>query len=153
MELRSQQVVLLWDFDAFGDRTKIKQVLLNLLSNAVKFSMDNTKIYIKAEQTERDIILSVKDEGIGIPEDMKEKIFNRFYQVDGTLERKFGGTGLGLPLTKQLVLLHGGTISVNSVLGEGSEFIVSLPNDRSNTTTIGVHNLLPGTAATGSLVF
>ncbi|WCK56526.1 HAMP domain-containing sensor histidine kinase [Aneurinibacillus sp. Ricciae_BoGa-3] len=113
--------------EIYGDRTKIKQVVFNLLSNALKFSEPDKPIFIQLEEKRNAFVLSVRDEGIGIPENMQKKIFNRFYQVDGGLERKYGGTGLGLPLTKELVQLHGGTITVESKIGMGSKFSVFLP--------------------------
>jgi PAS domain S-box-containing protein len=109
------------------DCDKIERIILNLLSNSVKFTNPGGEIYVNIKDKKEYIIISVKDTGIGIPKDMQKVIFEKFGQVDKTLSRNKEGTGLGLCLVKSFVELHGGNIKVNSVLGEGSEFIISLP--------------------------
>jgi len=79
------------------------------------------------EQEVANLVLSVTDTGIGIPGDQAERVFERFYQVDGTMSRRYGGTGLGLALVKQIAEAHGGEATVQSVLGEGSTFRITLP--------------------------
>lgn len=115
------------DFTFKIDAKKIKQILYNLLSNAVKFTPENGKITIEIYKDKEFIQLSVKDNGIGIKEEDQKKVFMEFEQVDTSYERAYEGTGLGLPLTKKLVELHGGSIYLISKLGEGTEVIISLP--------------------------
>ncbi|GEM_PF-5340815 len=123
-----------------ADEDRLQQILYNLVGNAIKFT-DNGVIEIKAiEQTPffapqhatqqgggKQIAIQIKDTGIGIPRDRLTGIFDSFVQVDGSSVREKGGTGLGLAVTKQLVELHGGNITVESTLGEGSTFTFTLP--------------------------
>jgi len=110
------------------DANLIERIMLNLLSNAVKYGKENgfIKVYIyKADSY--NMAISVKDDGIGIPEQMQEKIFERFQKVDTSLSRKTEGSGIGLSLVKSLVEIHGGTITCKSKLNEGSEFLITFP--------------------------
>jgi len=109
------------------DPDKIEKIMLNLLSNAIKFTNKNGEIFVNIYDRGDKILISVKDTGIGIPEDKLETIFERFYQVDQSLTRGHEGSGIGLSLIKSLVEIHGGKIYVKSALGKGSEFIVELP--------------------------
>lgn len=111
------------------DAEKIERIILNLLSNAVKFNKPNGSInvYINCED-EKYIKIKIKDTGMGIPNDKLYNIFERFEQVKGKIKNEREGSGIGLSLVKSLVEIHGGYIQVNSVLGEGSEFIISIPN-------------------------
>lgn len=106
------------------DKDKYEKILLNLLSNAMKFTPAGKKIKTRIEEREKDIILSVSDEGIGIPQDKLQSIFDRFAQVNNSLSRRAEGTGLGLSLVKKFVEIMGGTIEVRSILDVGTEFIV-----------------------------
>lgn len=115
-----------------SDETRIKQILKNLLSNALKFTPEGKKIHLDITDSEDNIKLSVKDEGIGIEKNRLEFIFDRFTQVDASISRKYGGTGLGLTICKQLVTLLGGEIFVYSKLDEGTTFEVLLPKDSSS---------------------
>ncbi len=113
-----------------GDPTRLTQILINLLSNAIKFTQDGT-VAISARLVSREentvqIEFSVKDSGIGIPNDKLDTVFERFTQAEKHTTRKFGGTGLGLNIVKQLVELQGGTVSVKSQEGVGSEFMILL---------------------------
>lgn len=113
-----------------GDETRITQVLMNLSGNAIKFT-EKGGVTIKAEVLEtgddvRLIRFGVRDTGIGIPADKIDKIFESFGQASADTTRKFGGTGLGLTISRQLVEMHGGQLSVQSVPGEGSEFYFSI---------------------------
>jgi PAS domain S-box-containing protein len=110
-----------------ADRTKLLQILYNLLSNAVKFTPDGGAVRVAAVQREADTLFRVSDTGIGIPPEALEMIFEEFRQVDSRLTRQYGGTGLGLSLTKKLVTLHGGAISVESQVGRGSTFTFTIP--------------------------
>lgn len=109
------------------DADKIERVLLNLISNAVKFTEIGGKISISLYEKDNYAYISVKDTGIGIPDEMKKSIFQRFRQVDKSFTRKCEGSGIGLYLAKSLVEMHGGTIEVQSEYGKGSEFVVKLP--------------------------
>jgi two-component system phosphate regulon sensor histidine kinase PhoR len=116
-----------------GDQRDLREMLDNLVSNAVKFSPDGGEVHLEARQEGDHITISVRDEGIGIPADMLEKIFERFYQVDGTDRRRFRGTGLGLALVREVVHAHGGRVWAESVIEKGSTFHVSLPLQVSNS--------------------
>lgn len=109
------------------DRSRMIQVMNNLLSNALKFSDQGDSVQALVEQNGPRVRISVKDEGIGIPENAREKVFGKFSQVDSSDIRKIGGTGLGLSITKQIVEHHGGTIDYVSSPGVGSTFYVELP--------------------------
>ncbi|MBI2080889.1 MAG: HAMP domain-containing protein, partial [candidate division NC10 bacterium] len=112
----------------WGDRPKLRQVLLNLLSNAVKFTPDGGEVRVTASPAPGGAVeFRVADTGIGIHPDDQERIFQAFEQVDNSYSRRYQGTGLGLSLTRQLVELHGGTVRVESAVGAGSTFIVTLP--------------------------
>lgn len=109
-----------------ADENRLQQIMHNLIGNAIKFTQ---KGYVTLlTETKKDMLsVSVSDTGIGIPKDKLETIFNSFEQADGSTQREFGGTGLGLSVTKQLVELHGGTIDVTSEEGKGSIFSFTLP--------------------------
>ncbi len=109
------------------DRDKLRQVFTNLLGNALKFSPDGGEVELAAESRGEEVLYSCRDSGIGIPAGEQEKIFEKFYQVDSTATRRFGGAGLGLSIVKEIVLLHSGRAWVESVPGHGSTFFVSLP--------------------------
>ncbi len=106
-----------------GDR--LKQVLINLLSNAVKFSRKGGIVRLAASAKADELVLEVVDHGVGIAEDDLRYIFDRFRQVDGTIRRRYGGSGVGLYLVKNLVTMMGGTVEVASRLGEGSRFTLT----------------------------
>ena len=111
-----------------ADERKIKQIVINLLSNAVKFTESGGSISISVQHDQaQSIVLIVRDTGIGIAEEDLAQALMPFGQVDSTLSRRHEGTGLGLPLTKSLVELHGGTLSVDSTVGVGTSVIVRLP--------------------------
>ena len=108
-----------------ADKDKLIQVFINLLSNALKFTPNGGNVEIKANESEKYIEVCVKDDGIGIPCDKIDKIFNKFYQIDNTSARPYGGSGLGLAITKSIMEGHGGTIRAKSTPGEGSIFILT----------------------------
>jgi two-component system CheB/CheR fusion protein len=101
--------------------------MLNLLSNAIKFTDAGEEIMVSIYDRENTILISVKDTGVGIPEDKLAGIFDRFNQVDKTLKRNQQGTGIGLSLVESLVKMHGGEICVSSEFGVGTEFTIKLP--------------------------
>ncbi|MDH3243793.1 MAG: ATP-binding protein, partial [Saprospiraceae bacterium] len=109
-----------------GDENRLEQVLHNLVGNAIKFT-ETGSVTIAAEVQGDRVAVSVSDTGIGIPEDKFDTIFQSFEQADGSTAREYGGTGLGLSVSKQLIELHGGTITVQSQIGEGSTFTFTLP--------------------------
>lgn len=111
------------------DRLRLDQVLRNLMSNALKFtSQGSISINIKNDPKQKDfVIFSVKDTGIGIPEDKQRIIFEAFQQADGSTRRKFGGTGLGLSISREIAKLLGGELSLKSKVDEGSEFSLVIP--------------------------
>ena len=126
-----------------ADARKMKQIIFNLLSNAVKFTPYGGLVSLTA-RTDGDMVeIAITDTGVGISIEDQQKLFREFTQVDGSLSRRHEGTGLGLALTKRLVELHGGTITVRSALGEGSTFTVRLPLARSETPESDTANIEP----------
>lgn len=114
------------DLKVFADKDKIAQIMFNLLSNAFKFSKDG-KVSINVDQTDDIIEVSVIDSGTGIPHEMIDKIFEQFVQVDSSIKKKYGGTGLGLTICKSIIEMHGGAIWVESKVDVGSTFKFILP--------------------------
>ena len=110
-----------------ADAQKLRQVLVNLASNAIKFTPDAGTVRIAATRTEAGVTFSVQDTGIGIPAADLERIFTPFEQIDSSLSRRHGGTGLGLALVRRLAELHGGSVDVRSEEGQGSTFEVHIP--------------------------
>lgn len=111
------------------DKDKIEKMLLNLLSNAIKFNSNNGKILVSINSNKEEVIISVEDTGVGIPEDKMESIFGNFEQVDTTLSRGAEGTGVGLALVKKLADAHNAKINVDSKVGYGSKFEIVLENN------------------------
>ena len=112
----------------YGDRQYLEQVLTNVLDNAIKYGHERGRIVISAtERDQREVEISVKDDGIGIPKEDLLRVFERFYRVDKGRSRELGGTGLGLSIVKHIIQAHGGKIWVESQLGEGSTFYFTLP--------------------------
>jgi signal transduction histidine kinase len=108
------------------DQMRFKQALINLLGNASKYTEEGY-IALRVVPNQTTISITVEDSGIGIPLEYHQSIFEEFRQVDETAARKRIGTGLGLPITKHLIERHGGSVTVESVVGEGSKFIITLP--------------------------
>lgn len=109
-----------------ADTTRIRQVILNLVSNAAKFTEEGT-ITLRAWADSEYITISITDTGIGIPEEFHERIFQEFRQVDGSATRRASGTGLGLPISRHFIELHGGRIWLESTVGVGSTFTFNIP--------------------------
>ena len=124
IEMDSQQK----RYEMIGDNVRLRQVFLNLISNAIKFTNDG-EIMIRLLRRTGEIRVEVQDTGIGIPQNKLETIFEAFTQVDTSTTRKAGGTGLGLPISRRLVELHGGRLWAESsgITGAGSTFVVELP--------------------------
>ncbi|MGD6943550.1 cell wall metabolism sensor histidine kinase WalK [Cytobacillus gottheilii] len=112
------------------DEDKLTQVLDNIISNALKYSPEGGKVAFQIEDQEGFIVISISDQGVGIPKENLSKIFERFYRVDKARTRKLGGTGLGLAIAKEMVEAHGGKIWADSVEGKGTTVSFSLPYDR-----------------------
>ena len=117
------------ELEVEGDLTRLTQVLGNLLNNAAKYTDPGGRIVLsRVPQRARSSRLRVRDTGIGIPPELLPRLFNLFTQVDGTTHRAQGGLGIGLALVRQLVEMHGGTVTAHSAgPGRGSEFAVTLP--------------------------
>ena len=113
---------------AKADVRSLEHVLRNLISNAIKFNKQGGSIFIEVMQKRNDVIeVCISDTGIGIPKDKLSKIFERLYQVDSSPTRRYGGTGMGLAIVRDIVEAHGGKITVESELGRGSTFCFTLP--------------------------
>jgi len=113
--------------EMYADNAKLTQVVYNLMENASKYTQEGGTIRVRLIRSGRDAILTVSDNGPGIPKEDQAHIFDRFYRVDKARSRETGGTGLGLSIVHQMVLMHGGTVSVESEEGNGSTFTVELP--------------------------
>lgn len=111
-----------------ANRDRIKQMMINLIENGIKYTLENGSVHVYAARKAGGILISVKDTGIGIPKEHLPRIFERFYRVDKGRSRNMGGTGLGLSIVKHIVNLYNGDIKVLSTPGEGTEFIIRLPN-------------------------
>lgn len=119
------------EWKTYFDKDKWDKILINLLSNAIKFTPDKGTIHIQIKQSKREedyyIFLEVKDSGVGISEDQLDKVFDRFFQVDGSSTRIQQGTGIGLSLVKELVEIQGGTLEVTSEVNKGTTFQIFVP--------------------------
>ncbi len=115
------------DFEVFADYQKIQQILYNLVSNAIKYSPENDEVEISVNSDDENFRILVHDNGIGIDKKYHGKIFAKFVQLDSAYTKKESSTGLGLTITKELVELHGGKISLISEVNNGSTFIVEIP--------------------------
>jgi signal transduction histidine kinase/DNA-binding response OmpR family regulator/ligand-binding sensor domain-containing protein len=137
------------DIFIYFDTQKMEEVMYNLLINAIKFTPPGGKIMVSVSLDQQDpgqpeVKISVRDTGIGIPKDQFDYIFDRFYQAKGLKEEAYKGTGIGLALTKEIILLHHGNIDVHSKEGEGTEFVVRLP--------MGNRHFKPGEIAASSAI-
>lgn len=113
--------------DVAGDTRRLQEVLQNLLDNAIQYTLPGGKIILSAETKNDEVILTVSDTGIGVPQADQPRIFERFYRVDAARSREAGGTGLGLSIAKHLIEAHGGRLWVESEIGVGSKFHFSVP--------------------------
>lgn len=127
-----KNISLLWDVEEnikiIANRDRIKQMLINLIDNGIKYNTEGGKVSIKAFKSEKNIVISIKDTGIGIAQEHISRIFERFYRVDKGRSRNMGGTGLGLSIVKHISNLYNGDIKVNSEPGKGTEFIIRIPS-------------------------
>ncbi|WP_009543210.1 hybrid sensor histidine kinase/response regulator [Crocosphaera subtropica] len=124
----------------YADPERVQQILYHLLNNALKFTPENGSVTLRIWRENNHVSLEVEDTGIGIQEEKIPLLFESFQQLENSRRRMYGGTGLGLALTKQLVELHGGTIEVESIINQGSTFIIRLPNQPQNQYK-SLHNL------------
>lgn len=114
------------DFNIHADPLRLEQIVLNLLDNALKYSDEQTTVTLKMYKEKQHTVISVSDEGIGIPLNEVELIFEKLYRIEKSRSRTFGGSGLGLAIVKELVEAHDGTIDVKSVVGKGSTFTIKI---------------------------
>ncbi|HEY4012895.1 MAG TPA: ATP-binding protein [Polyangiaceae bacterium] len=114
------------------DLERIERVLINLLSNATKFTPAGGNVWVSLEDTGDTLAVAVRDDGPGFPAEMSERVFERFFQIDMAASRRYGGTGIGLALAKELVELHGGRIAARSSPGAGATFVVELRKHRAD---------------------
>ncbi|MGP4041615.1 two-component system histidine kinase PnpS [Gracilibacillus sp. D59] len=110
-----------------GDPDRLQQVVLNLMYNAISYTPEHGNVSLRVDENDSEVIIEVEDTGIGIPEEARQRIFERFYRVDRARSRNTGGTGLGLAIVKHIVEAHKGTIAVSSEMGKGSCFTVKIP--------------------------
>ena len=113
--------------EMFADPGKLAQVCYNIIENAIKYTPDGGTITVRLKKAGRDAVLEISDTGVGIPEEDLPHVFDRFYRVDKARSRDTGGTGLGLSIVQQIIRLHAGSVTVQSVRGEGTTFTVQLP--------------------------
>ncbi|KNY30283.1 PAS domain-containing sensor histidine kinase [Pseudobacteroides cellulosolvens] len=130
--IESKSLSLIFDTDTeekymVCDINKIERVMLNLLSNATKFNRPGGSIFVKLTDMGDNILISIRDTGIGVPKDKKSEIFERFRQLNTSLTKESEGSGIGLSIVKSLIDMHGGEISIESELGQFTEFIIKLP--------------------------
>jgi len=131
-----------------ADPVRLTQVFANLLNNAAKFTASEGRIWLSVRREQSDVVVSVRDTGIGIPSDMLSKVFDLFTQVDRTYSRTQGGLGIGLTLVKRLVDMHGGQVEAQSEgRGRGSEFVVRLPLASPSSTAAARPTATPVTVA------
>jgi PAS domain S-box-containing protein len=121
--------------DIFSDKDRISQVLTNLITNAIKYSPNSEEIIITTELRNNEIIICVRDFGIGIPADKTDRVFEQFYRVSGEMQHTFPGLGLGLYISSEIVKREGGRMWVNSIEGKGSDFCFALPVNYNQTET------------------
>ena len=117
------------DIKALIDKEKFAQVIINILANAIKYNNGNNEIYISSFKKDNNIVISIKDYGVGIAKSEQKNIFERFYRVDKSRGANEKGMGVGLTIAKSIVNAHGGEIKVYSEINKGSEFIITLPNE------------------------
>ena len=115
-----------------GDAFRLKQAFVNLVDNAIKYSKPGGEVKISARTDDMQVVIEIKDNGIGISQADQQRIFERFYRVDKSRSRAQGGSGLGLAIVKKIAEEHGGTISVESTLVEGSTFRITLPRRKTD---------------------
>jgi PAS domain S-box-containing protein len=132
---------------AYVDRDMWEKIVLNLLSNAYKFTFEG-EVALTLKSVDGAVELQVRDTGVGIPEEHREQVFERFHRIESTQARTYEGTGIGLALVEELVRLHGGTVRVESAVGAGSTFTVTIPRGKEHLPAERIHapqSLIPTT--------
>jgi two-component system sensor histidine kinase SenX3 len=131
---RRKNITLSWKrsgsvdlYTVWGDETQLISMFANLVDNAVKYTLPGGRVEVIGESNESEVVVRISDTGIGIPERSLTRIFERFYRVDKARSKQTGGTGLGLSIVRHVAENHGGRVTVESTLGEGSTFTVYLP--------------------------
>lgn len=131
---RRKDITLLWkrfgkaaQYTVYGDETQLVSMFTNLVENAIKYTPPGGRVEVTGEMNDSEIVVGVSDTGIGIPEGKLSRIFERFYRVDKARSKATGGTGLGLSIVRHVAENHGGRVTVQSKLGEGTVFNVYLP--------------------------
>lgn len=113
--------------DVYGDRDGIEQVITNILTNSIKYTPENGNIKVYVGAVHKDAYIKIIDDGIGIPKEDLPRVFERFYRVDKARSREMGGTGLGLPIAKEIIEENGGSIDIKSEIEKGTEVIIKIP--------------------------
>ncbi|HET7478449.1 MAG TPA: ATP-binding protein [Rubrobacteraceae bacterium] len=131
---RRKEITLLWkrfgkaaQYTVRGDETQLTSMFTNLVDNAIKYTPPGGRVEVTGGMNDREIVISIRDTGIGIPEGNLSRIFERFYRVDKARSKATGGTGLGLSIVRHVAQNHGGRVTVESEIGEGTTFTVYLP--------------------------
>ncbi|MBC7706005.1 MAG: response regulator, partial [Rhodoferax sp.] len=130
-----------------ADAARLEQVVVNLLTNAAKYTDEGGQIWLSVRQEDDAAVLRVRDTGVGIAPELLPRIFDLFTQAERSLDRSQGGLGIGLSLVQRLVKLHGGTVEVSSVPGQGSEFVVRLPTMPAGLGTLPAHSVATAPAS------
>jgi two-component system phosphate regulon sensor histidine kinase PhoR len=117
------------DFNIQADRNKIEQVFVNLIDNSIKYTKESGRIEVLLREQDQTVCVTVQDNGIGIPKEHRDRVFERFYRVDKARSRELGGTGLGLSIVKHIVLTHNGKISIESEPNRGTKVSVTFPKN------------------------
>jgi signal transduction histidine kinase len=125
------------------DRDKLEKIVLNLQFNALKFTPANGRVEMKVDREEEELVLRLSDTGIGIPAKDLPNMFSRFFQVDSSSRRKYQGVGIGLALVKELTELHGGTVAVHSVEGQGTTFTIRMPYIEADPSEVATPTVAP----------
>ena len=123
----------------------LEQAIVNLLENAITYSNPDSCVWVSARQDDDLLVIEVRDQGVGIPHDHLDRIFERFYRVDKARSRERGGTGLGLAIVKHIAQVHGGQVSVTSTVGQGSTFTLHIPRDAKLESRVPLCTLLQTT--------